>query len=196
MSDTFGRGPNPVSAAATTHSATLNLIRVIAYLGIVFAVGVTGYYGYRALQAHSVEEASIAKLTELRGLTQPVLKHLAEEYRDTDGNLLADPPDDSASLLDPETLVLSHYIDAEADVQLVDWEALGAALAEATGKISQLGRRRAGDQDRGCPIGGHARRGHALCREQCRLRPDRGARHRGRRERQSARHRGPQREQD
>ena len=37
-------------------------------------------------------------------------------------------------LLDPETLVLAHYQDADADTQLVDWEAFQSHLGEVTGK--------------------------------------------------------------
>ena len=81
---------------------------------------------------------SIDHLSELRGLVQPVQKHLAPEYSDKDGRLLADPPSNRKDLLDPDTLVLAHYIDADVDKQLVDWEALQADLAQATGKTVLL----------------------------------------------------------
>jgi phosphonate transport system substrate-binding protein len=48
--------------------------------------------------------------------------------------LLADAPGDPDKLIDPDTLILAHYVDADDDAQLVDWAALQAQLAEATGK--------------------------------------------------------------
>ena len=47
---------------------------------------------------------------------------------------MADVPSDPATLLDPDTLVLAHYIDADAETQLVDWDALRTVLEQATGK--------------------------------------------------------------
>ena len=67
-------------------------------------------------------------------MIQPVQKRLAPEYSDRDGRLLADPPSDPKALLDPDELVLAHYVDADVDKQLVDWDALQTVLAEATGK--------------------------------------------------------------
>ena len=48
--------------------------------------------------------------------------------------MLADPPSDPKDLLNPDTLVLAHYVDGDVDKQLVDWDALQAALEQETGK--------------------------------------------------------------
>ena len=93
-----------------------------------------GYTTFRAWQDRAVMQDSVDHLTELRGLVQPVQKHLAAEYSDKEGRLLADPPSDPANLLDPDTLVLAHYIDADVETQMVDWDALQKFLAQATGK--------------------------------------------------------------
>ena len=66
--------------------------------------------------------------------SQKPQKHLMPEYTDKADRLLADPPSDPERLLDPDTLVLAHYVDAEEDVQLVDWGSLQDQLAKATGK--------------------------------------------------------------
>ncbi len=97
-----------------------------------------GYRTYSTMQARAGMRASADSLTVMRGLTQPNQKHLAPEYGDRDGNLLADAPKDPKDIIDPATLVLAHYIDADADVQMVDWQALAAALTEATGKSVML----------------------------------------------------------
>ncbi len=135
MSDAF-RSPSNSSSPADLGSgrAVRGLLRLIGYLGIAGALGVMAYTTIAAMQDRAVMQDSVDHLTEMRGLVQPVQKHLAPEYTDTDGDLLADLPRDAANLLDPDTLVLAHYVDADVETQLVDWDALQAALAQATGK--------------------------------------------------------------
>jgi phosphonate transport system substrate-binding protein len=134
MSDLSGSVPNSSPAASPNSEHAGGLFRTVAIMGLAGALGVIAYNGYYTMQARAVMQATDARLAEMRGLVAPVHKHLASEYSDKDGNLLADTPSKPDELLDPETLMLAHYIDADVEQQLVDWEALRAALAQATGK--------------------------------------------------------------
>jgi phosphonate transport system substrate-binding protein len=137
MTDAFRPAPNSSSSAVgnpESGRAFQTFLRAIAYLGICCTVGVMGYATYQALQARSVEQDTVEHLTELRGLVRPTHRHLAPDYFDTDDNLLADPPAAAADLLDPQTLVVAHYVDADVEQQLIDWTALQGALSQALGK--------------------------------------------------------------
>ena len=74
------------------------------------------------------------RLVAWHGIVEPVRKRLAPEYADKSGRLVADRPSEPEKLIDPDTLVLAHYQDAEVETQAVDWEQYRSALAEATGK--------------------------------------------------------------
>jgi phosphonate transport system substrate-binding protein len=120
------------------HSGTAGLlptvVRTILYAALICAIGTAGYATFRATQEQAASRDSQDRLVAYHGLMQATGKRLAPPYKDKDGNLLADAPSDPQKLLDPETLVLAHYKDADADTQLVDWDALQAHLAQATGK--------------------------------------------------------------
>ena len=137
MNEAFSRQPNsssPPAADLTSGRTVRGILRTIGFLGLAGLLGVMAYTTFRALQDRAVMQESVDHLTEQRGLIQPVQKHLAPEYSDKQGRLLADPPSDPAKLLDPDTLVLAHYTDADVDKQLVDWDAFQTFLVQATGK--------------------------------------------------------------
>jgi phosphonate transport system substrate-binding protein len=137
MSDAFQSTPNASSSAAAdwgSGRAIRILLRTVAYCSVAAAVGMVGYNTYSTVQDRALMRESVDQLTELRGLVQPVQKHLAPEYTDKEGRLLADAPSDPKDLLDPDTLVLAHYIDGDVDKQLVDWDALQAVLEQETGR--------------------------------------------------------------
>ncbi|HTU24187.1 MAG TPA: hypothetical protein VMF30_02245, partial [Pirellulales bacterium] len=140
MSEAFGSTSDPSSQAssATSNRAVGSVLRAIAYLSVAGALTMVGFGAYRMVQDRAVMFETRDHLNEQRGLIQPVKKHLDAEYIDTDGNLLADLPGDQGKLINPDTLVLAHYIDAEVEKQLVDWDALKASLEQATGKTVVL----------------------------------------------------------
>ena len=137
MSEAFQETPNSSSSAAVNFGfsrAARGIIWTFAYFGIAGVLGAAAYHTYYVMQDRAVMQQSVNHLTEMRGLIRPVQKHLVPEYTDNHGKLVADSPTNPADFLDPDTLVLAHYIDADAEKQLVAWEALQAALADATGK--------------------------------------------------------------
>jgi phosphonate transport system substrate-binding protein len=137
MSDVFrstSSSSSPEAAGWGLGRVIRGVVRTAAYLGVAGTLGLVGFNTYHAAQDRAVMRQSIDHLTELRGLVAPVQKHLAPEYSDKDDRLVADPPRDRKDMLDPDTLVLAHYVDGDVEKQLVDWDALKADLAQATGK--------------------------------------------------------------
>ena len=110
------------------------LLQSVLYLCIVAVLIVAAYDGFSLSHEKASTELSLSRLTEVRGLIEPTRRHLAPEYSDASGRLVADPPSDPGSLLDPETIELAHYVDAGSQTQLVDWDGFQNHLAEATGK--------------------------------------------------------------
>ncbi len=93
-----------------------------------------GFNLFRGAQEQANLRASQDRLVAYHGLTAPGRKRLAPMYEDKQGRMVADAPADAEKLLDPDTLVLAHYQDADTETQLVDWEAIATNLAQATGK--------------------------------------------------------------
>src|SRR5262249_21199004 len=58
--------------------------------------------------------------------------------KDANGDMLADPPSDSAELINPRKLILAHYEGDNEEEPCVDWEAFRDQLARATGKEVEL----------------------------------------------------------
>ena len=130
MSDALSSTPQ-TPAARPNHT---QLVRAIFYLGLVAAVAVTSYAAFRLSEDRAYVARSQQQLVASHHLRQPTENRLAPEYTDKNGDLVADPPSDPKQFLDPDTLVLAHYVDAEAETQAVNWEAFEAQLAQATGK--------------------------------------------------------------
>jgi len=137
MSEASGATPEPTlvpPGASGTDGALRVFLRAVLYLGITLAIGIVAYVMFRATQEQASSKDSVDRLIATRGLIQPVRKRLAPDYSDKNGRLLADPPSQQSQQLDPDALVMAHYIDADTDAQLVDWDDLQSQLAKATGK--------------------------------------------------------------
>jgi len=102
--------------------------------GLACAVGVVCFAEYRATQEQEAIAKSRDVLVAKHGLMPTADKRLSPEYFDKNGRLMADPPLDAEKLLDPDTVVLAHYVDTDVDVQPVDWEGFREKLASVTGK--------------------------------------------------------------
>jgi len=98
------------------------------------ALAILSYTTFRTSSDQAALKATEDRLVAWHGLTKQTRKRLSPEYSDKSGRLLADPPSNAAKLVDPDTLVVAHYEDADADAQLVDWDAFQAHLAKAVGK--------------------------------------------------------------
>jgi phosphonate transport system substrate-binding protein len=67
------------------------------------------------------------------GAAGPTANRLSHEYTDRDGDLVADPPTDSAQQITPERLVFSYVAGTDTQRQGEVWQPLMTALSEATG---------------------------------------------------------------
>jgi phosphonate transport system substrate-binding protein len=124
----------PGATHAKSNNVGANLARAGLYLALIAAIAVVSYAGYRASQEKSALRDRQDELVSTHGLAARTAKHLAPEYTDSTGRLLADPPKDADKLLDPDALVVAHYQDAAAAKQAVDWEQFRTFLTQATGK--------------------------------------------------------------
>lgn len=127
------------SESASQRSANAHKVARLVLWTVLLAIVVGGggffsYAAYRYNQERAYLRWTEDNLLTIHGLAKPGKKTLGREYVDRNGDLLADPPTDPAGWLDPETIVLAHYIDAEAETQAIDWEGLERRLEEATGK--------------------------------------------------------------
>jgi phosphonate transport system substrate-binding protein len=133
MTEAF-RSAAPGAANSGSGRFVRAILWTVLFLTITTALAMMGYAAFRATQEQTGLKVSADRLKQLRGLIQPARKRLAPEYSDREGRLLADPPNDPEQRFDPDTLVLAHYTDADADTQSVDWDDFQAQLAKATGK--------------------------------------------------------------
>jgi len=130
--------PNPASSFPSGGSGSpiscTQIARFIAYSGLATALAAVAYAGYQAMRASSSLHESQEKMVKSFDLTTPTPRHLAPEYSDATGRLLADSPTDPQKLLNPDTLVLSYGEDSDVEVQPVSWEDFQKYLSEVTGK--------------------------------------------------------------
>src|SRR5262245_15265791 len=112
----------------------IRLTRLIIYLCVAAAVGAVAYDGIQAIRATNDLHESQEKMVESFDLTTPTRRHLASEYTDIGGRLLADAPTDPQKLLDPGTIVLSYGEDLDVEIQPVNWDGFQKYLSEVTGK--------------------------------------------------------------
>jgi phosphonate transport system substrate-binding protein len=135
MSESSRSTDNPsLPAKPWVSGPTEKLVRTALYCALAAALAVVAFVGYRALQDMASLRAAQERLVAQHGLTQASSKHLAPEYVDKDGGLVADSPNDPDKLIDPETLVIAHYEGDDDDGERVDWDGFQARLSEATGK--------------------------------------------------------------
>jgi phosphonate transport system substrate-binding protein len=90
------------------------------------------------LAANADNKITEASVVHSMGLTDPTPKTLAPGFTDTQGRLLADPPA-ADQLIDPQTLVVAHLPDGDAESPNFPWAKFEASLAATTGrKVSDL----------------------------------------------------------
>jgi phosphonate transport system substrate-binding protein len=120
--------------ADNANTTLVAVARALLYLSFVAAISAICYAQYESIQANHVLQRSQTDLVNQFGVTAPSHKHLAPDYSDQNGRLLADPPTDPAKLLNPDTIVIAYGTDSDLDVQPIAWEEFQAYLAEVSGK--------------------------------------------------------------
>ena len=186
----FGPTPNSSSPAAGIGDPAGHSHSLCGRLPIsvsAAALGLVGFNTYRTVQDRAIMQ-DVGRSPHGDARPHPTSSKTIWPPNTPTGMATCWPirPKIRQDLLDPDTLVLAHYMDADADKQLVDWDALQAVWHKRPAKgcppgISEQRRRCCRGQvgsDSNCRP---ARRRYSLCREQCRLYSGRRARNRGRR---------------
>ena len=123
--------PPAVPAAATPAPTKFGFLGVLACL-VFFALGALCGIAYERAHAPLLESESRYRvfLPEVA----PVQNKLAARYTDANGDLVADPPADVASLQDPDTLIFSFVARKESAKDAAYFKDLMDAIAARTGK--------------------------------------------------------------
>jgi phosphonate transport system substrate-binding protein len=138
--DSFTHAPEavPHSGPSSSLSVLAPYARMALYLALCAAVVMICYAQFESMQAKDVLQKSQAGLVSQIGVTEPIHKHLAAQYSEKKGTLLADSPTDVAKLLNPDVLVVAYGEDSDLEVQPIDWHQFQAHLAAAIGKQVEL----------------------------------------------------------
>src|SRR5882757_5501734 len=111
-----------------------SIVRVLMWMAVVVTIGfLINAYHHAYLEA-SAKSAGDEKIVRIMGLVAQPAKHLASQFADSKGRLLADPPASPGDFRDPKIIVLAHLTDADPDNPSVPWQQLEKHLAEITGR--------------------------------------------------------------
>ncbi len=123
----------PAAPEQPGNGNTPRAARGMIYCVLALVAVLVVYSGYSVMHERASLRASDAQLVARHGLIEPVSKPLASEYRDDNGDLLADHPGQAADQLNPDSLVLAYY-EGDDEGERVNWPAFQQQLSEVTGK--------------------------------------------------------------
>ena len=113
--------PDPARPAVNKLRLTIAIFVVLAAAGGAYWFGV-----------NSVQTKEVPALSAL-GMDQPSTEALDGKFKDADGNLVADPPANSADQLDPPKLNFS-YLAADQDRYATTWAGVLKFIGERCGR--------------------------------------------------------------
>jgi phosphonate transport system substrate-binding protein len=109
--------------------------RVVLILCLVAAVAYVGNAAWQTHNANESQKQSEDSSVRATGLVNAVAKHLAPQFTDVEGNLIADTPTDASKLVDPPAFVIGHLPDSDKEnISDIDWPSLDKHLTEAMGR--------------------------------------------------------------
>ncbi|MGD9634601.1 MAG: phosphate/phosphite/phosphonate ABC transporter substrate-binding protein [Pirellulales bacterium] len=111
-----------------SQSPTVDLPRLAGMVALVLVVAAIAYW----LGISGYQQPAKAPLYEL-GMNQPGENKLEKNYRDADGDLVADPPTESAEWLDPPTIQFA-YLAADQKEYAELWKPVLDKLSAACGR--------------------------------------------------------------
>ena len=106
---------------------------MVAVLAIVAAVAGWAAYAAASLERKAQEQYVTRTMSNFFASLNPVVT-LDSVYRDEDGDLLADAPDNAAMLADPAELVFSFITSEDSTNEPAQWQELLDGIAEKTGQ--------------------------------------------------------------
>jgi phosphonate transport system substrate-binding protein len=120
------------TAAPERHSFSFGRVLILAVPIALILWGAFKIYGGSAQQ----EAEAKGQRNAIAGLLgeQDKADTLAADFKDADGDMLADAPTDAAKLLDPEEISFSYVASSETEGEENAWKELLDAVAKSTGK--------------------------------------------------------------
>jgi phosphonate transport system substrate-binding protein len=113
-------------------------VRWILFGALLVAIGFAADSARQVFMANADNKITEQAVVHSMGLTDPTPKALDASFTDTQGRLLADPPA-ADKLVDPQTIVVAHLPDGDAESPNFPWAKFEAHLADATGrKVSDM----------------------------------------------------------
>src|SRR3712207_2082721 len=107
--------------------------RVLAIIIPVAIIAAAAYWWASGLESAARQEMSDNVFTRMLS-ANAAITDANMSYQDKDGDLVADPPEDPAKLIDPEVLVFSFVAGEEESVSEDAWKELLAGLREKSGR--------------------------------------------------------------
>jgi len=126
-------GNLPDRECASGNGSLMNLFRFFLFACLTAAILYAANMAMRTYQARDSERLTEEKTVQSFGLITPVIKPLASQFTDSQGRLLADPPQAASQLMNPDTIVFAHIIGTDENPG-IDWKRFETRLAAATGK--------------------------------------------------------------
>jgi phosphonate transport system substrate-binding protein len=128
----------PPAADPQSNLLVRRIARIVLYGALLGVLAMVVVAAMRASQADNDLKKRQDSLVSDFGITAPAPKHLSSKFTDKDLRLLADPPSDPKLLLNPDTLVVARWQDADVETTSVDWDRFKKFLGDATGKKVEL----------------------------------------------------------
>ena len=117
------------SNSESTNASAWSPVRLAwTVLVVLVAAGVAYWYGVSSVQPPGEKEA-----LEIYGLDKPTENHLVDGFVDSNKDLVADAPTDTADLLDPDTITFSYLATDQERYQGV-WASFLEKVGESIGK--------------------------------------------------------------
>lgn len=88
---------------------------------------------FQELWQRDARESGARNLIRLVNLDEPVENSLADAYTDSNGDLVANPPEDESKLLKPETLIFSYVGGTDNEFKQEVWQPFLDELSQAIG---------------------------------------------------------------
>jgi phosphonate transport system substrate-binding protein len=128
---------NPSQANSGAPRTALSAARILAIVLPVAIVGFGAYFWSKSLESKAHSELAANVISKMF-VSEPMPEKGGMEYPDEDHDLVADPPNDPAKMINPDQLVFSYVATEEAPIPDETWKELAAAIEKKTGKKVKL----------------------------------------------------------
>jgi len=123
------------NAVKNEKSSSLTVLLLMLALPVVIVLG--AIYVWQVYRPQAEGQATSGEtIQKMIGLSTPIVggNHLAAEFTDADGDLVADPPTDASKLIDPPTIFFVYVAQEEPEKVRDAWKPFTDYLSKVTGK--------------------------------------------------------------